>query len=74
MLLASVLGLLAATPLPLHADPQEPTEKCDNLQDRCLHNEKGVCVVWHDECVVKKPVGHGAKRHKLRLGAHHNKV
>ena len=72
MLLATVVALFSllavvTTPAPSRAVPQEPTEKCDNLQDRCLHHEEGICIVWHDECMVKKPVGHGTKRSRRRF-------
>jgi hypothetical protein len=71
LVLAAVVAVLATvtTPAPSRAEPQEPTEKCDNLQDRCLHHEEGICIVWHDECMVKKPVGHGVKRSKRRPGS-----
>jgi len=74
ILLAGVLVALVAAPMPSYADAPEPTEKCDNLQDRCLHHEGGICVIWHDECLVKKPVGHGAKIQRHRYGARRNKV
>ncbi|HEY2386053.1 MAG TPA: hypothetical protein VGK30_03760 [Candidatus Binatia bacterium] len=69
LVLATFVALaVVTTPVPSRAAaPQEPTEKCDNLQDRCLHHEEGVCIVWHDECMVKKPVGHGSKRSKRRF-------
>ncbi len=75
LLVASAAALaLVATPAPSRAAPLEPTEKCDNLQDRCLHHENGICIVWHDECVAKKPIGHGVKHSKHRPGAHKNRV
>jgi hypothetical protein len=70
LMLAGAMALaVATTPAPSYAEAPEPSEKCDNLQDRCLHHENGICVIWHDECMVKKPVGHGAKRSRHRPGA-----
>ncbi len=70
LLALGVAVMLAATATPTHAIAPEPSEKCDDLQNRCLHRENGICVIWHDECLVKKPVGHGPKRSRRRLGSH----
>jgi hypothetical protein len=70
---AVVLTLVATAP-PVRADPPEPSEKCDDLQNRCLHRENGICVIWHEECLVKKPVGHGPKRSKRSFGGHKHRV
>jgi hypothetical protein len=73
LLAAAVVLTLVATAAPVRAAPPEPSEKCDDLQNRCLHEEKGICVIWHDECLVRKPVsGHGPKRAKKGFGHKHH--
>jgi hypothetical protein len=49
------------------APPLEQSEKCEDLQTRCLHRENAICQVWHDECMEQHHVAatHGAhKPHK----------
>jgi hypothetical protein len=52
-----------------HAEPPPPSEKCDDLQNRCLHRENGICQIWKNECMSRHPTsggGHGSKKHSGR--------
>ena len=61
----TLVAAASASPAP------EPSEKCDDMQTRCLHGDNGLCSTWHDECLVHKAVtGHGQKHSKKSLVGH----
>ncbi|MBI3767849.1 MAG: hypothetical protein HY271_05045 [Deltaproteobacteria bacterium] len=53
----------------LHAEPAPPSDKCDDLQVRCLHREAEVCRMWQSQCLTRRPAatrGSHAKKHAGR--------
>lgn len=72
LILLTAVALAAGTATASRAEPPlPPSEKCDDLQNRCLHRENGICQIWHDECLIKHATsshggGHGGKKHSGR--------
>ena len=75
---AAALALIACGSIPVWAEAvQEQSEKCDDLQMRCLHRENAICEVYKEECSPQRRAqtsggGHGPK--KERPGRHRNHV
>ena len=75
---AAAFALIAAGSIPAWAEAvQEQSEKCDDLQMRCLHRENAICEVYKEECAAtqrraeRSGGGHGPKKERIGRPRHH---
>jgi hypothetical protein len=69
LVVSVAIALVVGAAPTLRAEPALQTEKCDDLQTRCLHRENEVCRLWQSQCVARRPTAtHGShsKKHAGR--------